>query len=326
MRWDAPWALAALLLVPFLVWRARRPQARPPAVLWAWVGATWSARVMTAAFRGVAVLPWVALTLALLALARPQEGLRQSETETRGVDIAIALDISPSMRAEDLGPRNRLFVAKEAAREFIRQRPHDRLALVAFAATAFTQCPLTLDHAVLLDLLDAIDFGMAEDGTAIGMGLATAVARLKESRTPSKVVVLLTDGANNRGAIDPLTGAELARALGVRVYTVLIGRGGVVPVPVDDPVLGRRMMMVQMDVDEDVLRQIAARTNGKYFRAVDADALTRIYAEIDQLERAPIRSIEYRDYVDLGPLLLGAAALILVLHGLSAMTWAYRLP
>jgi Ca-activated chloride channel family protein len=230
------------------------------------------------------------------------------------------------MRAEDLGPRNRLFVAKEAAREFIRQRPHDRLALVAFAATAFTQCPLTLDHAVLLDLLDAIDFGMAEDGTAIGMGLATAVARLKESRTPSKVVVLLTDGANNRGAIDPLTGAELARALGVRVYTVLIGRGGVVPVPVDDPVLGRRMMMVQMDVDEDVLRQIAARTNGKYFRAVDADALTRIYAEIDQLERAPIRSIEYRDYVDLGPLLLGAAALILVLHGLSAMTWAYRLP
>src|SRR5258705_5491207 len=150
----------------------------------------------------------------------------------------------------------------------------------------------------MLELLSALDFGMAEDGTAIGMGLATAVARLKESKTPSKVIVLLTDGQNNRGAIDPLTGAELARAFGVKVYTVLAGRGGVVPVPVDDPGFGRRVQMARMDVDEETLRGIAERTGGRYFHAADTQALGGIYAEIDRLERAPIRSIEYRDYQD----------------------------
>ncbi|TMQ70338.1 MAG: VWA domain-containing protein, partial [Candidatus Eisenbacteria bacterium] len=218
---------------------------------------------------------------------------------------------SPSMRAEDFRPRNRMYVAKETAREFIRQRPHDRIGLVAFAATAFTQCPLTLDHAVLDELLDGLDFGMAEDGTAIGMGLATCVARLKESRTPSKVVVLLTDGQNNRGAIDPLTGAELARVLGIRVY---------------DPVLGRRMEMVRMDVDEGALREIAHRTGGRFYRALDTDALTGIYAAIDRLERAPIHAIEYKEFVDLGPLLLGCAAALMLLYGLCASTWAFRLP
>jgi Ca-activated chloride channel family protein len=204
------------------------------------------------------------------------------------------------------------------------QRSHDRVGLVAFAGNAFTQCPLTLDHDVLLELLDGLDFGMVEDGTAIGMGLATAVARLKESRTPSKVVVLLTDGQNNRGAIDPLTGAELARAFGIRVYTVLAGRGGVVPVPVDDPRFGRRVQMVRMDVDEGTLRSIAERTGGRYYRAADAGALEGIYAQIDRLERAPIRSIEYRDYLDLGPMLLALASAALLAYGLLTTTWASR--
>jgi Ca-activated chloride channel homolog len=326
MRWDMPWALLALVLVPWLVWRGRREVAKSAAVLWVRVGAAWSAGVSALPLRLVGLLPWIALTIALLALARPQEGLRQSETETRGVDIVLALDISPSMRAEDLRPRNRLFVAKATARDFIRQRPHDRIGLVAFAATSFTQCPLTLDHSVLTELLEAIDFGMAEDGTAIGMGLATAVARLKESKTPSKVVVLLTDGQNNRGAIDPLTGAELASALGVRVHTILVGRGGVVPVPVDDPVFGRRVEMVRMDVDEGVLRDIARRTGGRFFRATDTDQLTGIYDAIDRLERAPIRSIQFREYVDLGPLLLGIAAALMLVYLLSSTTWAFRLP
>lgn len=326
MRWDMPWALLALLVLPWLAWRGRREVAKSAAVLWVRVGAAWSAGVTALPLRAVAVLPWLALALALLALARPQQGLRQSETETRGVDIVLALDISPSMRAEDLRPRNRLFVAKATARDFIRQRPHDRIGLVAFAATSFTQCPLTLDHSVLTELLESLDFGMAEDGTAIGMGLATAVARLRESKTPSKVVVLLTDGQSNRGAIDPLTGAELAAALGVRVHTVLVGRGGVVPVPVDDPVFGRRINMVRMDVDEGVLREIAQRTGGRFFRAVDTEALTGIYAAIDRLERAPIRSIQYREYVDLGPLLLGVAAAIMVAYVLCSTTWAFRLP
>lgn len=326
MRWDMPWALVALLVVPWLLWRGRREVARRAAVLWVRVAGGWTAGLAALPFKALAVLPWVALSLALVALARPQEGLRQSETETRGVDIVLALDISPSMRAEDLRPRNRLFVAKATARDFIRQRPHDRIGLVAFAATSFTMCPLTLDHAVLTELLESLDFGMAEDGTAIGMGLATAVARLKESKTPSKVVVLLTDGQNNRGAIDPLTGAELAAALGIRVHTVLVGRGGVVPVPVDDPVFGRKIQLVRMDVDEGVLREIARRTGGRFFRAVDTDALTGIYAAIDRLERAPIRSIQYKEYVDLGPLLLGVAAVLLMVSILSATTWALRLP
>jgi Ca-activated chloride channel family protein len=326
MRWDAPWMLLALLVIPWLLWRRRREVTRAAAVLWVRVGSPWSDSAAALGLKAVGFLPWAALAIALLALARPQEGLRQSETETRGVDIVLALDISPSMRAEDFRPRNRLFVAKETARDFIRQRPHDRIGLVAFAATSFTQCPLTLDHAVLTELLDGVNFGMAEDGTAIGMGLATSVARLKESKTPSKVVVLLTDGQNNRGAIDPLTGAELAATLGVRVHTVLVGRGGVVPVPVDDPVFGRRVDMVRMDVDEGVLREIARRTGGRFFRALDPDALGGIYAAIDRLERAPIRSILYKEYVDLGPLWLGIAAVILLVYGLCTTTWAFKLP
>src|SRR5438093_3516535 len=325
MRWEYPWLLALLAAIPLLLVVGRRPTARPAAVLWVRTrrgGATWSALLLHAN----TVLPWLALLLAVLAVARPQQGIRQSETETRGVDIVLALDISPSMAAEDFRPLNRLYVAKETAHDFIQERPHDRIGLVAFAATAFTQCPLTLDHDALSDLLSGLDFGLAEDGTAIGMGLATAVSGLRTSRTPSKVVVLMTDGQNNRGAIDPLTGADLARAYGVRVYTVLVGRGGVVPVPVDDPLLGRRTEMVRMDVDEETLREIARRTGGRFFRAVDPAALAGIYSAIDRLERAPIHAIEYREYFDLGPALLGVAALLLAVYLLGSTTWAFRLP
>ena len=223
-------------------------------------------------------------------------------------------------------PANRLAVAKQTARDFLRQRSHDRIGLVGFAGTAFSQCPLTLDHDALEELLQNLDFGLAEDGTAVGMGLVTAIAGLRESRTPSKIVILLTDGQSNRGAVDPLTAADVAKAMGVKVYTVLVGRGGVVPVPVDDPLLGRRTEMVRMDVDEGSLREIARRTNGKFFRATDSAALAAIYTEIDRLERAPIRSIEYKEYYDLGPILLAAAAMLLGAFTLATTTWAFRLP
>jgi Ca-activated chloride channel family protein len=325
MRWEAPWLLLLLLLVPLaLVLSERRRQSRRPALLW--TGAPVRAGVGAWLVRGAAALPWIALTLAIVALARPQQGVRLSETESRGVDIMLAIDMSPSMTAQDFQPRNRLAVAKETAAEFIRRRPHDRIGLVGFAATAFTQCPLTLDHDALQELLDGLDFGLAEDGTAIGMGLATAVARLRESRTPSKVIVLLTDGANNRGQIDPLTGADLARALGVKVYTILVGRGGLVPVPVDDPLLGRRIQMMQMEVDPVTLEEIAHRTGGRFYRATDAGALTGIYGEIDRLERVPVRSIVFRDYRDVAPLLLGAAALVLAVSTLLSATVAFRFP
>jgi len=325
MRWDQPWALALLVVVPLLLWRARRAGPLAAAVLWVRTGA-WGSRVARAALGGLDTLPWIALVLALVAIARPQQGVEQSETESRGVDIVLAIDVSPSMAAEDFRPSNRLMVAKQTARTFVRQRRHDRLGLVGFAATAFTQCPLTLDHDALVELLDGLDFGLAEDGTAIGMGLATAVAGLRESRTPSKVVVLLTDGQNNRGAIDPLTAADLAKAYGVKVYTVLAGTGGIVPVPVDDPVLGRRMQMMRMDVDDASLRQIAERTGGRFYRAADPQALEGIYAEIDRLERAPIRSIVYHQYRDLGPRVLLVAGAVLAVFGIGATTWGLRLP
>ena len=325
MRWEYPGLLLLLLLIPLLFFGGRRASARPAAVLWVrtrQLGPAWRALLV----RANTVLPWVALALALVAMARPQEGIRQSETESKGLDIVLAIDISPSMAAEDFRPLNRLHVARETARDFIRQRPHDRIGLVAFAATAFTQCPLTLDHDALIELLQGLDFGLAEDGTAIGMGLATSVMGLRQSRTPGKVVVLLTDGQNNRGAIDPLTGADLARAYGIKVYSVLVGRGGMVPVPVDDPARGRRIEMVRMDVDEGTMREIAKATGGRFFRAQDPAALGQIYGEIDRLERAPVRSIVFREYKDLGPQILALAALVFATHLLLSSTFAFRLP
>ncbi len=298
--------LLFLGLLPLLVLlEARRPQTRRAAVLWA--SAARGARAGAWLVRAVEVLPWIALVLALLALARPQQGLRLTETESRGVDIMLAIDMSPSMKVRDLGPSNRLELAKRTAARFIGRRPHDRIGLVGFAATAISQCPLTLDHETLQELLGGLDFDLAEDGTAIGMALATAVARLKESRTPGKVIVLLTDGANNMGEIDPLTGADMAHAFGIKVYTILVGRGG-------------------LEFDPVTLQAIAVRTGGRYYRVTDADALSGVYAGIDRLEKVPVRSIVYRDYRDLASVLLGAAATLLALAALLSSTVAFRVP
>ena len=327
IRFEHPWILILLVLVPtVLLWRVRRHDTRPPALLWGTAVSLPPPGLARWAWLIVRLMPWGALLLALLAAAKPQQGIQQNEVDSRGVDIALAIDISPSMRAGDMGGGDRLDVAKATARDFVRGRPRDRIGLVGFAATAFTQCPLTLDHETLQDLLAQLDYGLAEDGTAIGMGLATAVQRLRESRTPSKVAVLLTDGENNRGAIDPLTSAELARAMGVRVYTILVGRAAVAPVEVMDPVLGRITVMQPVSVDERPLREIARITGGRFFRAGDSSSLTAIYSEIDRMERAPIRALVYREYRDLGPMMLLLAAMFLVLHGWSNATWAFRVP
>lgn len=327
IRFEYPWVLLALLAVPaLLAWRSRRPDTRPAAVLWGTVGGMPRGGARAWLLQFVRVLPWVVLGLAIVAAARPQRGLQQSEVDSRGVDIVLAIDISRSMSASDMGGGTRLDVARATARDFARGRPHDRVGIVGFAGTAFTQCPLTLDHETLVTLVESLHFGLAEDGTAIGMGLATAVQRLRESRTPSKVVVLLTDGENNRGAIDPLTAADLAKALGIKVYSVLVGRPSIEPITVDDPVLGRVQSLVNVGVDERPLVEIARRTGGRFFRAGDASTLSGVYAEIDRLERAPIRALVYREYRDLGPLLLGAAAAVLALFSLSLSTWAFRAP
>ncbi|MBP8136797.1 MAG: VWA domain-containing protein [Candidatus Eisenbacteria bacterium] len=313
IRFEAPWLLLAILVLPALaLWRWRRPQTQPAAVLWGTLAGFGRPGAMSWAVLGVRLLPWVALALALLAAARPQRGMQQSEVDSRGVDIVLAMDCSQSMVVERMGLRTRMDVALETARDFVRGRPHDRLGVVGFSGVAYTMCPLTLDHATLLELLAGAEARQATDGTAIGMGLATAVQRLRDSRSPSKVVVLLTDGENNRGAIDPLTAAELAKAMGVKVYTVLVGQQSSVLADGGDVV--------------SPLVAIADRTGGRFFSAGDAAALGGIYASIDRLERAPIRAVVYHEYQDLGPALLAIAGVLMALFSLSNATWAFRAP
>ncbi|MCI0404481.1 MAG: VWA domain-containing protein [candidate division Zixibacteria bacterium] len=232
----------------------------------------------------------------ILGMARPQKGTRNLESSTSGIDIMLVMDISGSMKAEDFHPQNRLYVAKQVTRDFIMGRQTDRIGLVIFAKESFTQCPLTIDYGVLLNLLGSVRFGLIEDGTAIGMGLINGVNRLKDSPAKNKVIILLTDGANNAGPIDPLTAAGVAQALGIKVYTIGIGRPGLVPMPVDDPVFGRRYMQVQSDLDEPTLQKMARLTGGRFFRAKDPQALARIFEEIDALEKTKIKVKEFWEF------------------------------
>ena len=232
------------------------------------------------------VLQVLAIFFLVVALARPQSSNNWQTYTSEGIDIVLALDISGSMLARDFTP-DRLEAAKEVATKFILERPQDKIGLVIFAGESFTQCPLTTDQAVLVNLMREVQSGMIEDGTAIGLGLANAVNRLKDSPAKSKVVILLTDGVNNRGAIAPLTAAELAKAYGIRVYTIGVGTYGEAPYPVQTP-FGVELRNVPVEIDEDVLQQIAHLTDGKYFRATDNNKLKQIYQEIDQLEKSKI--------------------------------------
>jgi Ca-activated chloride channel family protein len=326
MRWLWPAFLALLPLLGLLAWWRRRSGAAAPATLGFSAAGFLPGRGRDRTRLLLGVLSAAGMLLLTLALARPQRGFRENELSGRGVDIVLALDVSSSMRAEDFQPDNRLVVAKAVAQTFVASRPHDRLGLVVFAGTAVTQCPLTLNHAVLGELLSRVDFNMVEDGTAIGTGLATALNRLRESKAKSKVVILLTDGDNNRGAIDPATAAELARALGVRVYTIGVGTSGIAPTLVDDPVFGLRYERVPVRLDETTLRAIAQRTGGRYFRARDAAGLAAIYRQIDQMEKTDVRDMAYSEWRDRGPDLLALAALCLGLaFALSLGPWA-RVP
>lgn len=228
----------------------------------------------------------LAVTLLIIVLARPQTSDKFQDMSTEGIDIVLALDISGSMLAQDFRP-NRIEAAKNVATEFISGRPYDRIGLVVFSGESFTQCPLTTDHAVLINLLREVQSGMIEDGTAIGMGLATAVNRIKDSEAKSKVIILLTDGVNNRGEIAPATAAGIAKTYGIRVYTIGVGTQGVAPYPVQTP-YGTQYQDMQVEIDETILREIAQTTGGKYFRATDNDKLIQVYNEIDKLEKSKI--------------------------------------
>jgi Ca-activated chloride channel family protein len=228
----------------------------------------------------------IAITLLIIVLARPQKTDKFQDVSTEGIDIVLTQDISGSMLARDFRP-DRLEASKNIATEFISGRPYDRIGLVVFSGESFTQCPLTTDHAVLINLLREIQSGMIEDGTAIGMGLATAVNRIKDSKAKSKVIILLTDGVNNRGEIAPATAAGIAKTFGIRVYTIGVGTQGMAPYPVQTP-YGIQYQDMPVEIDEAILQEIAQNTGGKYFRATDNDKLIQVYREIDKLEKSKI--------------------------------------
>ncbi len=250
------------------------------------------------------------VTLLIVVLARPQSSNRWEEVTTEGIDIVMCLDISGSMRAMDFRP-NRLEAAKDVGIEFVNARQNDRFGLVVFAGESFTQCPMTTDRAVVVNFLKDIDFGVIEDGTAIGMGLATAVNRVKDSRARSKVIILLTDGVNNRGDVGPVTAAEIAASFGIRVYTIGVGSRGSAPVPVQD-VFGRTITRnMPVEIDEEVLRTIAKTTDGAYFRATDNNKLREIYQQIDELEKTKLDVKQFsKKKEEYFPFLLGALILL----------------
>lgn len=228
------------------------------------------------------ILRFIALAALIVALARPRSSQDFEKVNAQGIDVIIAIDVSTSMLARDFSP-DRISAAKDIAIEFIAQRPRDRMGIVVFAGESFTQCPLTTDRATLINLMKEIETGLIEDGTAIGNGLATAIARLKDSQAKSRVVILLTDGVNNRGEIAPLMATEIAKTYGVRVYTIGVGAMGVAPYPVMTP-FGVQIQQVKVEIDEPLLEQIAEETGGKYFRATDNTKMLEIYSEINKME------------------------------------------
>jgi Ca-activated chloride channel family protein len=243
-------------------------------------------------YHGLFVLRMMALVLMVIALARPQSTSSHNDVSVEGIDIVIAQDISGSMLAQDFTP-NRIEAAKEVGIDFIKGRSTDRIGLVVFSGESFTQCPLTTDHNVLINLYSELHSGMIDDGTALGDGLATAVNRLKESKTLSKVIILLTDGVNNMGSVDPVSASEIAKLYGVRVYTIGVGTQGYAPIPVQTP-FGTQLQNMQVEIDEALLERIAQMTGAKYFRAMNKAALVDIYKEIDRMEKSKIDVTEFR--------------------------------
>jgi Ca-activated chloride channel family protein len=320
-----------LLLIPYIIWYVMYRKKSEPTIRMAdtfafqYAPRSWKVTLMPVQF----ILRILAFTMLVIVLARPQTHNSWKNQTVEGIDIMLAMDVSTSMLAEDLKP-NRMEAAKNVAAEFIAGRPNDNIGLSIFAGEAFTQCPMTTDHASLLSLLQGVRTdiaarGLIEDGTAIGMGLANAVSRLKESKAKSKVVILLTDGSNNRGDISPLTAAEIAKSLGIRVYTVGVGTKGTAPLPPSATGLPQYVNL-PVEIDENTLKGIASATDGDYYRAQSNKELNQIYKEIDKLEKSKLNIKQYsRRYEAYQPWAL-VAVIALLLELLLRITVFRRIP
>jgi len=306
-------------------WRARRLARMPGAPMSDVRPAAGTAERLWIA-RLPVILRSICLGAWIVAAAGPRVGSARAELRSEGISIVLALDISSSMLAEDFSPANRLDVARRTAIEFVRARSSDRIGLVAFAGQALTQVPITTDYPVIEQAIRSLRVGILEDGTAIGTGIATAANRLRRAPGKSKVLVLLTDGENNKGTVDPRTAAQAAATFGIRVYTIGVGTQGEAPVPTGQGPLGLRYETMPVKIDEQLLGEIAHNTGGRYFRATDAASLSNIFAEIDRLEKTPVQHLVYRRYDEAYRWPLGLGLLALALELVVAGTFAVRVP
>ncbi|HYG21676.1 MAG TPA: VWA domain-containing protein [Verrucomicrobiae bacterium] len=327
-----PWLLLLLLALPFLAWLKSR-SGQPPAFVYSsvqLVRAVLNVR-RSRSGRFLSALRWISLALLIFALAQPRFSHSETRVSASGIDIAVAMDLSGSMAAEDFqlnGQRvNRLHMAKHVLERFIQKRENDRIGIIAFGTQAYIASPLTLDHDFLLRNLERLELGAVEGNqTAIGSGLGTAVNRLRELKSKSKIVILMTDGVNNAGKIAPLTAAEAAQALGIKVYTIGVGMRGHAPMPTQD-MFGRRVyQMVPVDIDEDTLQKIAGMTDGKYYRADNTERFEAIYEEIDKLEKTEAEVKKYAHHRELFAMIISAALGLLLIETVLKHTLLRRLP
>lgn len=320
------YVLPALAVIPLLIYYTRR--RKKPALRYS---DTRLLRAVMPSFRSrwAAVMPyvqWLAVALLIVGMARPRLKNVQEKITAEGIDIVMALDVSRSMLIEDIGRKNRLEAAKEVAVRFVERRTSDRVALVVFAGKSFTQCPLTTDYAMVIHYIRQTHIGMVEDGTAIGMGIVNSVNRLRESTAKSKIIILLTDGQNNRGEIDPITSAQIAKALNIRIYTIGAGKDGIARIPVDDPFFGRQYVSAEVKIDEPTLKSIAEITGGQYYRATTENMLEDVYRDIEKLEKTKIEVSTILRYKELYPYFLMAALGLLLSAAVLSKTLFSEIP
>ncbi len=316
---DPLWLLLLIIPAGYIYVRYFTSYLKPPSIPYPdlkafdGIGSSWRTKLASA----LPALKALGISILIVALARPQSGFGDTRQSVEGVDIMLVLDTSGSMKAEDFKPRNRLYVAKEVIRNFIDGRESDRLGLTVFARRAFTQCPLTTDYELLKSLLDRVDFGMVEDKTAIGLAIANAALRLKESTAKSKIIILLTDGVNNVDDLSPIDAAKAAAALGIKIYTIGAGRPGLVDIPYDTG-FGVRYVQQESEIDEDALRQISSITGGQFYRAKDETTLMEIYEQISKLEKTKIEVQRFYRYNELfGRFVIAGLLLLFVELALS---------